>query len=124
MTALADYLPRVRNFNVAVMEEKGNVVFLHKIVPGGVDRSYGIHVAQLAGVPGKVLKRASEILLDLERDGRAPKVSGKSAGPAAQLPLFAGESVVEGKLKELDIDSMTPLEALNTLYELKRGAGG
>ena len=64
--ALADYLPRVRNFNVAVSEDKGEVVFLHKIIPGGVDKSYGIHVAKLAGLPRPVIKRATEVLADLE----------------------------------------------------------
>ena len=67
MTGLADLLPDVANFNVAVSEEGGEVTFLHHIVPGGSDRSYGIHVAQLAGLPRDVILRANDILRDLER---------------------------------------------------------
>jgi DNA mismatch repair protein MutS len=73
MIQLADYLPRVRNFNVAVKEERGEVIFLRKIIPGGVDRSYGIHVAKLAGLPRSVVHRAQEVLDELETD------SGKQA---------------------------------------------
>ena len=71
MTALAGFLPRVKNFNVAVIEDGRKVIFLHKIVPGGVDKSYGIHVAQLAGLPKSVLHRAREVLDELESDNRA-----------------------------------------------------
>ena len=72
LVELAGYLPRVKNFNVAVSEEKGEVVFLRKIVPGGVDKSYGIHVAQLAGLPGAVIHRAHEVLAGLEGDAQRP----------------------------------------------------
>jgi DNA mismatch repair protein MutS len=124
MTALAGFLPRVKNFNVAVIEEAGKVIFLHKIVPGGVDRSYGIHVAQLAGLPKSVLHRAREVLDELESNGRGAVKSKKPAKePAAQIPLFGVKSEVEEELKNLDTDGMTPLEALNKLYELKKKAG-
>ncbi len=122
MTALAGYLPGVRNFNVSVMEEGGSVVFLHRIVPGGVDRSYGIHVAQLAGLPRSVLHRATEILQDLERDGRKPDRTPKVREAGRQMSFFGNGSAVEKELKELDINAMTPLEALNRLYELKKKA--
>jgi DNA mismatch repair protein MutS len=124
MVSLASYLPRVKNFNVSVIEEGGRVIFLHKIVPGGVDKSYGIHVAQLAGLPKSVLRRAREVLSELETDGRAagPKKAPKE--PAAQMPLFGEKSGVEKDLAGLDINGMTPLEALNKLYELKKKAGG
>jgi len=122
MVALAGYLPRVKNFNVAVIEEAGKVIFLHKIVPGGVDKSYGIHVAQLAGLPRPVLHRAREVLDELEANGRQAK-SQKRHKPAQQMPLFGGKSAVEEELKGLDLDGLTPLEAMNKLYELKKKAG-
>jgi DNA mismatch repair protein MutS len=123
MVALAGYLPRVKNFNVAVIEEAGKVIFLHKIVPGGVDKSYGIHVAQLAGLPKSVLHRAREVLTELESNNRGAKPGRKAREPAQQMPLFGGKSVVEDELKKLDINGMTPLEALNKLYELKKKSG-
>jgi len=119
MVALAGYLPRVKNFNVAVIEEAGKVIFLHKIVPGGVDKSYGIHVAQLAGLPKSVLHRAREVLTELESDSREAKPR-KRKEPVQQIPLFGQKSALEGELQNLDIDGMTPLEALNKLYELKK----
>jgi DNA mismatch repair protein MutS len=124
MVALAGYLPRVKNFNVAVIEEAGRVIFLHKIVPGGVDRSYGIHVAQLAGLPRSVLHRAREVLDELETNGRQGKPAKRPREPARQMPLFEGKSAVEEELKELDLDGLTPLEALNKLYELKKKSVG
>jgi DNA mismatch repair protein MutS len=128
LTELARLLPRVRNYNVAVAEQGDHVVFLHKIVPGGADRSYGIHVAQLAGLPRPVIRRAEEILAELEREGaRSPLAS--SPAPAApgvprQLSLFVAEPhpAVEA-LRRLDVNSLTPLEAISKLYELKRQAG-
>jgi DNA mismatch repair protein MutS len=123
MVALAGYLPRVKNFNVAVIEEAGKVIFLHKIVPGGVDKSYGIHVAQLAGLPKSVLHRAREVLTELESDSREAKPAKKRKETVQQMPLFGQKSALEEELKKLDIDGMTPLEALNKLYELKKKAG-
>jgi DNA mismatch repair protein MutS len=123
MTALASTLPRVRNFSVAVMEQDGQVVFLHRIVPGGADRSYGIHVAELAGLPGAVVQRAREVLASLEAAGR----NGRRPPPAPQpaLPLLApGPTGLEAELASLDLDSLTPLEALNKLYELRSRARG
>jgi DNA mismatch repair protein MutS len=125
MTALAEFLPRVKNFNVAVIEEAGKVIFLHKIVPGGVDKSYGIHVAQLAGLPKSVLHRAREVLDELETNNRGTGPKKKKAREiAAQMPLFGAKSEVEEELRQLDIDGMTPLEALNRLYELRKKAEG
>ncbi len=120
MVALAGYLPRVKNFNVAVIEEAGKVIFLHKIVPGGVDKSYGIHVAQLAGLPRSVLHRAREVLDELETNGRQGKPAKRPREPAQQIPLFGKKSALEEELKKLDLDGLTPLEALNKLYELKK----
>jgi DNA mismatch repair protein MutS len=125
MVELAGYLPRVKNFNVAVREEAGEVIFLYKIVPGGVDRSYGIHVAQLAGLPRSVVHRAQEVLEDLEGDSRTTRpVSKKRRLPAAQqLTFLPPKSPLMEELEKLDLDAMTPLEALNKLYELKKRVG-
>jgi DNA mismatch repair protein MutS len=121
LTELAELLPRVRNYNVAVAEEGDNVVFLRKIVPGGADRSYGIHVAELAGLPKAVIGRAEEILRKLEEGSTRVPGDVKSDSSAQQLPLFrmASHPVLE-KLTELDLTTMTPLEALNKLYELQQ----
>jgi DNA mismatch repair protein MutS len=127
LVELARLLPRVRACNVAVTEEQGQVVFLRKIVPGGADKSYGIHVAQLAGIPRQVVRRAEEVLEDLERKGDARtrrKAMREIVMPAAlQLTLFAAEPdpLVE-ELKALAIDELTPLEAISKLYELQRRA--
>ena len=117
MTQLADQLPRAHNLRVAVAEESGEVVFLHQIVPGGADRSYGVHVARLAGMPGAVVSRAWELLEELEKRPAA----GDSDGYQLQMPF--GEQQVSNEaldeLKALDIASMTPLEAINVLFRLQ-----
>ncbi len=115
LTQLSELLPGVRNYNVAVSEADGKVVFLHKIVPGGADRSYGIHVAQLAGIPRTVVQRANEILAQLEASaGKAVKIN-----PAApmQMALFPETNPLVNELKELDVNSLSPIEALNKIYE-------
>jgi DNA mismatch repair protein MutS len=125
LTRLASVLPRVRNFSVAVTEQEGKVVFLHRIVPGGADRSYGIHVAELAGMPDAVVQRAREVLRDLEsakRDGRGPR--RRPGQEALQMPLLAGPSPLERELAELDLDALTPLQALTKLYELRAKTEG
>jgi DNA mismatch repair protein MutS len=129
MVGLASYLPRVRNYNVAVMEECGEVIFLHQILPGGSDRSYGIHVAKIAGMPRAVVQRAGEVLQELEGDSRGPTPSqarGRRTAqpsPSPQLPLLPTKSAAEKELAALDIDSLTPLEAITKLYELREKAG-
>ncbi len=128
LTELASVLPRVRNYRVEVTEDQGRVVFLHRIVPGGADRSYGIHVAQLAGLPRAVISRAWEVLKELEsgaRDGTTSATrSTRTRRQAPQLPLFPQPSPLEEELAALDIANMTPVEALNKLYELQRKAQG
>jgi DNA mismatch repair protein MutS len=113
---LADLLPGVRNYNVSVAEEGGKVVFLHRIVPGGADRSYGIHVAQLAGMPRPTIARAEEILRELERGG------GRNGAdePTRQLPLFGESDPIAKELRGMDLSSMTPLEALGKLFEWQK----
>lgn len=120
LTALAEALPRVRNFNVAVAEENGGIVFLHRILPGGADRSYGVHVAQLAGLPRPVVARAQELLEELEAT-RGAAIPRTEAQP--QLSLFArGDDALRRELADLDVNSMTPLEAIQRLYELSQRA--
>lgn len=118
LTRLAEALPGVRNYNVAVSEEGGEVVFLHKIVPGGADRSYGIHVAQLAGLPRPVINRAQEILTDLEADSGKAREHDQPA--AHQLRFFPETNPMLDALRALDIDSITPLEAINKLFEWQK----
>jgi DNA mismatch repair protein MutS len=118
LTQLADLLPGVRNYNVAVSEADNKVVFLHKIVPGGADRSYGIHVAQLAGLPSPVIQRANEIMAELEKSsGRAMRINPHAA---QQVALFPETSPLLDELKELDVNSLSPIEALNKLFEIQR----
>ncbi|HEV8345729.1 MAG TPA: DNA mismatch repair protein MutS [Vicinamibacterales bacterium] len=127
LTDLADATPGVVNFHVAAREWKDDIIFLRKIVPGRSDRSYGIQVARLAGLPRAVIDRAREILAALERDeltrGGRPSVSGTPSEPQRQLGLFqppAPDDRLRGRLAAIDVDRMTPLEALALLAELKR----
>jgi DNA mismatch repair protein MutS len=118
LTQLADLLPGVRNYNVAVTEAEGRVVFLHKIIPGGADRSYGIHVAQLAGLPRPVIQRAGEIMAELEKtSGRAVKINPLAAQQAA---LFPETNPFLDELKDVDVNALSPIEALNKLFEWQR----
>ncbi|HEY9014871.1 MAG TPA: hypothetical protein VIM84_07400, partial [Gemmatimonadales bacterium] len=123
---LPERLQHARNYNVAVREAGDSVVFLHRLEPGGTDRSYGIHVGQLAGLPRDVVARAREILLTLEGEHRM--VPGEPPEPRdpGQLALFADagrpDPFVE-ELRSLDVNTLTPLEALNRLAEFKRRAG-
>jgi DNA mismatch repair protein MutS len=117
LTQLNDILPGVRNYNVAVAESDGKVVFLHRIVPGGTDRSYGIHVAQLAGMPRPVIQRADEILKQLESSSGS--VVKQTPIFTQQLALFPENNPLLEDIRNLDINSLTPIEALNKLYEWK-----
>ena len=115
LTRLSEFLPGVRNYNIAVSEEGGKVVFLHKITPGGADKSYGIHVAELAGMPRLVINRAQEILAQFEAESDQssddPQVASK------QLHLFSEADPLLEEIRALDLNSLSPLEALNRLYE-------
>jgi DNA mismatch repair protein MutS len=118
LTQLADLLPGVRNYNVAVTEAEGSVVFLHKIIPGGADRSYGIHVAQLAGLPRPVIQRANEIMRELEKSsGRAVKINPVAA---QQVALFPETNPLLDELRGLDVNGLSPIEALNRLFEWQK----
>ncbi len=118
LTQLSELLPGVRNYNVAVSESEGHVVFLHKIVPGGTDRSYGIHVARLAGLPNPVIQRASEILGQLEASsGKAVKLNPHLI---QQMALFPETNPLIEELEKLDVNSLSPIEALNKIYEWQK----
>jgi len=129
LTDLADALPNVANYHVVVREWKDDLVLLRKVVPGRADRSYGIQVARLAGLPSTVVARAREILSGLERDelsrGGRPSLSG-AAAERQQLGLFeapaAEADALRRKLREIDINQLTPLQALTLLSELKDAA--
>ncbi len=127
LTELQNLLPRVRNYNVAVAEDGERVVFLHKIVPGGADRSYGIHVARLAGLPRAILRRAEDILQDLEQGGTKEarrKVMQQPVDGTAQLQMSfsSGPDPIREELGNLRPEEMSPLEALGVLYELHKKA--
>jgi DNA mismatch repair protein MutS len=140
LNELAESLPRVRNYRIAVKERGDQIVFLRQIVPGGTDRSYGIQVARLAGLPPEVIERAKQVLWSLEQsehvgDARPPRAAAGMRSPAVagerhtrptipgQLALFgaAPDPLVE-ELLAVDVNALTPLQALNKLSELQRRA--
>jgi DNA mismatch repair protein MutS len=130
LTDLADALTTVANFHVVVREWKDDIVFLRKVTPGRSDRSYGIQVARLAGLPSSVVARAREILNGLERDelSRGGRPTLSAAGVRTrQMGLLqapeAAENPVLVKLREIDVNHLTPIQALALLAELKREAG-
>ena len=123
LTNLADTFPRIKNLHVSVSENKGEVVFLRSILPGGADKSYGIHVARLAGLPANVITRAWSVLSDLENQSTLYKnPQGANSTKGIQLPLLENNPEFIEDLKTLDIMSMTPLEAITKLYELQKKA--
>jgi DNA mismatch repair protein MutS len=132
LTDLADALPGIVNFHVAAREWKDDIIFLHKILPGRSDRSYGIQVARLAGLPASVIARAKDILASLEQDeltrGGRPALSGAPPAAQQQLGLFQGASpadeTLKARLREIDINRTTPLDALRLLEELQKGLDG
>jgi DNA mismatch repair protein MutS len=132
LTELTSTLERIKNYHVTVKERKDHIVFLRKIVPGPSDRSYGIHVAKLAGIPRNVVDRAKEILFNLEKqeldDSGFPRFAYHSSKKRDKAQLFLFEKdrereALEGlreKIEECDISSLTPLEALNFLNDLQK----
>ncbi|KAF0825748.1 DNA mismatch repair protein MutS [Cytobacillus firmus] len=137
LTVLEEELQKVKNIHVSAVEQNGRVVFLHKIKEGAADKSYGIHVAQLAELPNELIVRANEILTGLESNDSHPMkkeipAAEKIAEPAAQLSFFeepedvkkpsigSKEKKIIDKVRALDILDMTPMQALNTLYDLHR----
>lgn len=116
LTSLEGVLPRVKNAHVGVREEGSEVVFEHRIIAGPSDRSYGVHVARLAGLPGAVVTRAEHLLREFESGGPGMHTNGHRP---LQPALFAEKSPVEDAVAKMDVDGMTPIEAIQRLYELK-----
>jgi DNA mismatch repair protein MutS len=126
LVSLSHTLPRVSNHSMAVRDDESGVVFLRKVVPGGADRSYGVHVARLAGLPRSVLHRATQVLSTLERPEAKPhaqRFPGVAGDLSRQLPLF-DDSAITQELLDLDIDSMSPREAITRLYGLQQKVKG
>jgi DNA mismatch repair protein MutS len=122
MTELESLREGIRNYRVAVQERGGDVVFLRKIVPGGADRSYGIHVAKLAGLPSSVIDRAQEVLARLEQADRAAEEPPGSPPRESQKPSLPQPHPLIDEMRQIDLFSMTPLDALNRLAELQKRA--
>jgi len=118
LTQLAELLPGVRNYNVAVAESEGKVLFLHKIISGGADKSYGIHVAQLAGLPAPAIQRAQEIMKELENS--AGHAVNSNPFIAKQVTLFPEVNPLLEEIKSIDINTISPIEALNKLFEWRK----
>jgi DNA mismatch repair protein MutS len=133
LTQLAGRLPRLANVHATVKEWGEGVVFLHRVAEGAADRSYGIHVAQRAGLPAPVLERAREVLAELEAErtvehlepGRRAASRSNRATPAGTLPLFASlDPPLAERLRAVRLETLTPLEALNLIAAWKRELGG
>jgi DNA mismatch repair protein MutS len=125
LTALEEKLAGVKNYNVSVKEWKDEIIFMHKIIPGGTDDSYGIYVAKLAGIPKEVLKRSKQILTQLEIDGNLEEKIRKESPGENQLSLFSAienpviNNIAE-EIRSIDTDSITPLEALQKINEWRK----
>ena len=120
LTDLSDNLPRVKNFHVSVTENDGNVIFLRRVMPGGADKSYGVHVARLAGLPSTIINRAWEVLHDLEdKESELTSIEDLDSR-GLQLSLLSEIPEYIKELQRLDVMSMTPLESITKLYELQR----
>ena len=122
LIAMEQELSGVKNYSVAVKERGKDIIFLRRIVPGGTDRSYGVHVARLAGLPKKVVDRAEEFLqeYDSERQQAAPVAAAQSNESLGMGSLFT--SAITEQLLSIDVMSMTPIEAMNMLYKLQAEA--
>ena len=120
---LEDTVEGVVNFNVAVKKRGDDIVFLKKIIPGGTDDSFGIEVAALAGVDNWIVKRAKQILKELEQDGKIKIVTRVESDNSSQMSLsdFSNAEIIE-KLKSIDVSTITPIEAMSVLYELSNKA--
>ena len=121
LSDMAETSPRIKNYTVSVKERGKDITFLRRIVPGSADRSYGIHVARLAGLPESLLARADEILLGLEKeDGKSRPAPEKPQAAAGAMDLFSSPIIDE--LARLDVMSKTPIEAMEILFRLSREA--
>ena len=120
LSTMEDKLPNVKNYNIAVKKRGDQMIFLRKIVPGATDDSYGIEVAKLAGIPNVVISRAREILAELETEGAvtAPAVEKEPEDQVSLLDL-TGQQIIAA-LSGITVETLTPIEAMNELYKLKR----
>jgi len=118
LIALENVLSGVKNYSVAVKERGKDIIFLRRIVPGGTDRSYGVHVARLAGLPKKVLERSEELLKEYDNDNGRVQQPAAAAAPDNMMGSLFGSSIANELLK-LDVMSMTPIEAMSALYKLQ-----
>ena len=120
LTVMEELLDGVKNYSIAVKKRGDDITFLRRIVPGGADDSYGIEVAKLAGVPNSIINRAKEILANLESEGKTPPHSRPTVDDEPQLTLLGtASSPVIDKIRQADLNTLTPIEAMNLLYELK-----
>ena len=119
MTTLAETFPRIKTYNVAVTEENGEVIFLRKVVGGSANKSYGVHIARLAGIPGAVINRAWELLFELESANKSGQTQEPANREPIQLPMININSNICNEIMSLDIASLTPIEAITKLYELQ-----
>ena len=119
LTVIEHELPGVKNFNISVKKRGGDMIFLRKIVPGAADRSYGVEVAKLAGLPDKVVTRARTLLKELEAGAAKPEVTVQPADDqVSMMDLTAVD--LRAKLEKITVETLTPIEAMNVLYELKQ----
>ncbi len=121
LSTMEDKLPNVKNYNIAVKKRGDQMIFLRKIVPGATDDSYGIEVAKLAGIPSVVISRAREILAELEAEGAVQAPAAKLPEPEDQVSLLdlTGQQIIAA-LSSLTVETLTPIEAMNELYKLKK----
>ena len=119
LTQLSKFLKRACNYTVDVSESEGEIIFLHNIIQGASDKSYGVHVAQLAGIPKQVISRSYEILDELEKKTNFKK-DIKRSKTEKQLPLMPSDTIIKSKLNSIDINKITPIDAINRLSELKK----
>ncbi|MBQ1263919.1 MAG: DNA mismatch repair protein MutS, partial [Oscillospiraceae bacterium] len=121
LTDMEQELSGVRNFNIAVKKRQGEMIFLRKIVPGAADESYGVEVAKLAGLPDKLISRAREILAKLEQNAPTERRSAAITQPDDQLSLLdMGDAQLRRELESVQVETLTPIEAMNVLYKLKQ----
>lgn len=118
LTVMQDLLDGVKNYSIAVKKRGDDITFLRRIIPGGADDSFGIEVAKLAGLPNSIINRAKEILKELESGSNAPTVI-KEKSKDMQMSLISNDNAVVERLSEVDLNTLTPIEAINLLYELK-----
>ena len=118
LTILEDKIKGVKNYNIAAMKRGDDITFLRRIIPGAADESYGVEVAKLAGLPDSVIERAKKILKELESSDHRPKKKAKVQTEEPQLALVRQDSPAEKRLRELDINKLTPMESMNILFEL------